>query len=81
MQSSEGIFISQRNYAKEILKRFNMKNCNPIATLVEIGIELRKTEKGDVDPSYFKSLVGSFRYLICTRLDILYGVGPVSKYM
>ena len=81
MQSNEGIFISQSNYAKEIFKRFNMENCNHVATPVEIGIELRKIEKRDVDPTYFKSLVGSLRYLTYTKLDILYGVGLVSRYM
>jgi hypothetical protein len=29
----------------------------------------------------FKSLVGSLRYLACTRLNILYGVGLVSWFM
>lgn len=29
----------------------------------------------------FKSLVGSLGYLTCTRPDILYGVGLVSRYM
>ncbi|XP_028056772.1 uncharacterized protein LOC114260782 [Camellia sinensis] len=34
-----------------------------------------------MDPTYFKSLAGSLRYLTCTRLDILYGVGLISRYM
>ncbi|MBE2321243.1 Ty1/Copia family ribonuclease HI, partial [Solirubrobacter sp. CPCC 204708] len=38
-------------------------------------------EQGDVDPTYFKSLVGSLRYLTCTRPDILYGVELISRYM
>ncbi|KAL5816417.1 hypothetical protein ACOSQ3_024795 [Xanthoceras sorbifolium] len=81
VQSEKGIFISQSIYAKEILKRFSMEKCNPVTTPVETGLELRKNEKGDVDPTYFKSLVGSLRYLTCTRPDILYGVGLVSRYM
>lgn len=31
--------------------------------------------------SLYRSLVGSFRYLTCTRPDIAYGVGLVSRYM
>ncbi|KAK0589362.1 hypothetical protein LWI29_013222 [Acer saccharum] len=81
VQSEKGIFISQSIYAKEILKRFGMEKCNPVTTPVETGLELRKNERGDVDPTYFKSLVGSLRYLTCTRSDILYGVGLVSRYM
>ena len=39
-------------------------------------------DKGSkVDLTYFKSLVGSLCYLTCTRPDILYGVGLVSRYM
>ena len=81
-QSEDGIFISQSGYAKEVLKKFKMDSCNPVNTPVEIGLELRKSiSGGNVDPTYFKSLVGSLRYLTCTRPDILYGVGLVSRYM
>ncbi|KAI9165514.1 hypothetical protein LWI28_015473 [Acer negundo] len=81
VQNEKGIFISQSIYAKEILKRFGMEKCNLVTTPVETGLELRKNERGDVDPTYFKSLVGSLRYLTCTRPDVLYGVGLVSRYM
>lgn len=82
VQRKDGIFISQSGYAKEILERFGIESCNPVNTLVESGLELRKsTNGGNVDPTYFKSLVGSLQYLTCTRLDILYGVGLISRYM
>jgi hypothetical protein len=58
-----------------------MESCNPVSTPVENGVELRKSKVGNVDPTYFKSLVGSLRYLTCTRPDILYGVGLISRYM
>ena len=59
-----------------------MESCNPVNTPVEIGQELRKHDgEAEVDPTYFKSLVGSLRYLTCTRPDILYGVGLISRYM
>lgn len=34
------IFISQKLYAKEILKKFEMLDCKPISTPVECGVEL-----------------------------------------
>lgn len=80
-QHEDGIFISQRTYAADVLKKFGMEKCNQVTTPVESGLELRKNEDGDVDPTYFKSLVGSLRYLTCTRPDILYGVGLISRYM
>ncbi|TYJ97307.1 Retrovirus-related Pol polyprotein from transposon TNT 1-94 [Cucumis melo var. makuwa] len=81
-QSEEGIFISQERYTRDILEKFNMMNSKPVATPIETGTKLSKHEEGDdVDPSYFKSLVGSLRYLTCTRPDILFSVGLVSRFM
>ncbi|KAJ4781946.1 polyprotein [Rhynchospora pubera] len=81
-QSDDGIFISQEAYAKEVLKRFNMANCNPVSTPVECGVKLSRHDKGNViDATLYKSLVGSLRYLTCTRPDILYAVGLVSRFM
>jgi len=69
-------------FSRRMLKKFKMNNCKPVSTLVECGIKLSKYEKGEmVDPTIFRSLVGNLRYLTCTRPDILYGVGLVSRYM
>ncbi|KAH9782617.1 hypothetical protein KPL71_008982 [Citrus sinensis] len=81
-QKEECIFISQESYAKEILKKFKMNNCKPISTPVECGVKLSKHDEGEnIYPTFFKSLVGSLRYLTCTRPDILYAIGLVSRYM
>jgi hypothetical protein len=58
-----------------------MESCNLVITLIENGVELRKCKIGNVDPTYFKSLVGSLRYLTCTRPNILYGVGLINRYI
>jgi hypothetical protein len=44
-------------------------------------VKAKKNEGEQVDPTIFKSLVGSSRYLTCTRPDIFYGVGLISHYM
>jgi hypothetical protein len=41
----------------------------------------RHDKRNVVVVTLYKSLVGSLRYLICTRPDILYAVGLVSRYM
>ncbi|KAE8709398.1 Agamous-like MADS-box protein AGL6 [Hibiscus syriacus] len=80
-QQNDGIFISQESYAKEILKKFKMENCKPISTPAEYGIKMTKHEEGEsVDPTFFKSLVGSLRYLTCTRPDILHAVDCDSDW-
>ncbi|KAK2456950.1 putative mitochondrial protein [Trifolium repens] len=81
-QEDQGILITQEGYAKEVLKKFKMDDANPVSTPMECGIKLSKHDEGErVDPSLFKSLVGSLRYLTCTRPDILCAVGVVSRYM
>ena len=81
-QSKDGIFISQEKYANDILKRFGMENSNPMATPMEPKAKLSKKDKGEtVDESLYRSLVGSLRYLTCTRPDISFAVGKISRYM
>ncbi|KAK2985747.1 hypothetical protein RJ640_005447 [Escallonia rubra] len=81
-QRDDGIFISQEAYTKEVLKRFNMENCNPISIPIEVEKKLsRHVKEGPIDRTLFRSLVGSLRYLTCTRPDILYAVGYISRYM
>ena len=82
MQMEDEIFISQKGYAKDILKKFEMLNSNSVGTPVECGVKLSKHDNEEnVNPTFFKSLVGSLRYLACTRPNILFGVGLVSRYM
>ena len=45
-QEETEIFISQEKYAKDILKRFKMDNCNPISTPMEPGAKLSKFDGG-----------------------------------
>ncbi|XP_028086227.1 uncharacterized protein LOC114287147 [Camellia sinensis] len=81
-QMEKGIFISEEGYTKEILKKFKMIDCKLVNTPGECGVKLTKHEDREkVDATLFKSLLGSLRYLTCTRRDILFGVGLVSCFM
>ena len=49
---------------------------------MEIGIKLSRFDEGHTkDPTLFKSLMGSLRYLTCTRPDILFTVRVISRFM
>lgn len=57
-----------------------MEHCNPVGTPMELGTKLSKFEGGNsVEANLYQSLVGSLRYLTCTRPDIAYSVGVVSR--
>jgi hypothetical protein len=78
----KGLMMHQKKYASEILKRFDMENCNHAVTPSEPRFQLSKCENEDsVDPTKFRSLIGSLRYLCNTRPDLVYSVGIVSRFM
>ncbi|KAK2983651.1 hypothetical protein RJ640_023185 [Escallonia rubra] len=61
-QTNKGIFISQKKYARDILKKFKMEACNPILIPVEDKLKLVKDGSGDlINATNFRRLVGSLR--------------------
>jgi hypothetical protein len=49
---------------------------------MESRLKLSKTGDGEpVDATFFRSIVGSLRYLVHTRPDITFAVGYVSRFM
>ncbi|KAL1299248.1 hypothetical protein AAHE18_18G095300 [Arachis hypogaea] len=82
IQNDDGIFISQKKYANDILKKFQIEHSKPIPTAVKEKFKLLREDKGRaVNPTYYKSLIGSLRYLTATRPDIMFGVGLLSRFM
>ena len=82
MQLDSGIFISQKRYAKEVLKKFGMDKSNLVLNPTVPGVKIDKDDTGvTVNSSMFKQLVGSLIYLTTTRPDLMYAVSVVSRYM
>ena len=81
-QSPGRIFLSQEKYAEDLLKKFNMGECKPLATPMAINEKLSKYDgKPKVDGAMYRSLVGSLIYLTHTRPDIVNAVSIVSRFM
>jgi len=81
-QSKEGVTISQRKYALDILEEIGLKNCKPIDSPMDSNQKLMK-DQGDHFPDLkrYRRLVGKFIYLTITRSDLSYPMGVVSQFM
>ncbi|XP_014629703.1 uncharacterized mitochondrial protein AtMg00810-like [Glycine max] len=64
LQNAHGIFICQRKYAREVLPRFGMKDCNAVKNPIVPRTQLSRNDAGTkVDATLFKQVVGSLMYL------------------
>lgn len=83
MQQGQGyIELKQTGYAKKILEKAGLRDCNPTKFPMDPKEQITKDEGGkSVNTTEFKSMVGGLRYLVHTRPDISYAVGVVSRYM
>eukprot|EP00253_Pinus_taeda_P019983 PITA_19983 len=81
-QNGNEIFFSQAKYVNEVLERFNMQERKAAITPIVMGLKLSKEDNSkDFDPSFYKSIVGSFMYLTATRPDIMHAVSLISRFM
>ncbi|XP_074353053.1 secreted RxLR effector protein 161-like [Apium graveolens] len=59
-----------------------MEEAKPCSTPAEVGLNLSKDDDSKfVDPTFYRSFVGSLMYLTATRPDITYGVSLISKFI
>lgn len=76
--------IHQSVYTKKILERFNHADCSPVTTPAEPGVKFSRDEEGSKETRIFlyREAIGLLMYLmVCTRPDIAYIVGVLSRYM
>jgi len=76
-QTAEGIFISQSKYAKDLVKRFGLDGKSRARTNVKISSDLAGKS---VDPSLYRSMIGSLLYLTASRPDITFSVGVCARF-
>jgi hypothetical protein len=58
-RTHDGLFLSQQQYALEILERANMLNCNPIATPIDTKAKVSAHDGPAIsDPTLYRSLAG-----------------------
>jgi len=71
--------LSQSEYIDSMLKRFDMSDCNPVATLVDKGSHLQGTEMAIFkNEKLYQALTGSLTYAVMsTQPDI----GYIMQYL
>ena len=73
------IFLRQGRYATEILKRFRMQDCRPMATPMITNLKkIDASEDKEVDPTLYRHLIGSLMYMVNTRPEICFVVNTLS---
>ncbi|KAG5244884.1 Retrovirus-related polyprotein from transposon [Salix suchowensis] len=79
--SKNGIFVSQRKYALEVVEDAGMAGAAPINTPMEQGLKL--SDKGPLlkNANQYRRLVGRLIYLTVSRPDIMYAVHVLSRFM
>lgn len=71
VQNCDGIFLSQTNYLKELLKKFGLKICKALGIPMITDQNLSsKDETSTVEQKKYRPMIGSLQYLTHTRLDI-----------
>ena len=87
-RSKKLLTLSQEHYIKKILERFHMSSCKPVDTPVSKSEVLSQNmcprnleEEKEMSNVPYSSAVGSLMYaMLCTRPDICFAVGLVSRY-
>ncbi|WVZ01079.1 hypothetical protein V8G54_027148 [Vigna mungo] len=88
-RSRRMLWVSQEDYIEKILKRFNMHNAKSARVPIAGHFKLSKSqcpkneeEKEEMSKVPYSSAMGSLMYaMVCTRPDIGYAVGVVSRFL
>jgi hypothetical protein len=77
-----GLFLHQRTYMLDIVKRAVIADYNPCTTPVDLQTKLADDSRPPVaDASQFRSIAGALQYLTFTRPDIAYAMQQICLHM
>lgn len=84
-QTEDEIALSQKGYALDVIRRFNMGKCNPISTPSELKERLTKAQQGSILPKRgqwpYRELIGALMYLaMATRPDIANTTAKLAQF-
>ncbi|GKU87503.1 hypothetical protein SLEP1_g1895 [Rubroshorea leprosula] len=80
--NSDGLFLSQTQYVRDLLDKSGMVDCKAVSTPLTPKHKLQANDSPLCsDASLYRSLVGALQYLTFTRPDIAFAVNQVCQYM
>ena len=69
---SDGIFICQMKYIRDLLKKYQLEESTPTKTPMATATKLDQDKSGKmVDITYYRGMIGSLLYLTASRQDRL----------
>jgi hypothetical protein len=81
-QGKHGIELGQCSYATKLLEKIGLNDCNSCATPMEGKLKLfKECNSPPVDPTEYRSLIGSLRYLLHTRPELTFSVSYLGRFM
>ncbi|GKB98527.1 retrovirus-related pol polyprotein from transposon TNT 1-94 [Tanacetum coccineum] len=81
-QLPNGVHISQRKYASDMLKKFKMFLCKLVTLPLVYKCKLSKDDgKKLINPTRFRSIVGSLLYLTISRPNLAFAASFLSRFM
>jgi len=80
-QRSDGIFINQAKYTRELIKKFGLEGTKTSKTSMATTTKLKKDKQGiNVDIKLYRSMIDSLLYLTTNRPDIMFSVCLCARF-
>ncbi|XP_019167847.1 PREDICTED: uncharacterized protein LOC109163553 [Ipomoea nil] len=76
-----GLILSQWRYMTDLLNRFGMVDCKPLATPTAVTQVVTPSSQPCEDPTQYHRIVGALQYLTITRPDLSYAVNRLCQFM
>ncbi|CAM8892812.1 unnamed protein product [Rhodiola kirilowii] len=76
-----GLALTQSHYIENVLKKFNYMDCHPLTTPYNSSTHLYPNKGKPLSQLEYAKVIGSLMYaMTCTRPDIAFAVGKLSRY-
>jgi hypothetical protein len=81
VHGADRIVLSQRKYVLDLLRETDMLGCKPVVSPIDVNVKMSAYVREHIDHKRYQRLIGKLIYLSHARLDILFTLSAVSRYM